>query len=275
MANEEHIVALEGIHCQIPNFDIPHKYTEYRNTEPHEVLSRVKDATIVIVAWRQISIEIAEQAKRLKLIVVMSTGCGWVQKDYWARRGVTVCNCPGSNIESCSGHALGLYFAARRRLVQMHTLATKTDEWAERGTLTRSWEAGPPLSCSQETVAIVGHGALGQAIDKLCRGVGMGEVVVAERKGVPTNDVRSGRESFETLLERATVLMVCCPKDSSTENLIDRLELARMRKEAIVINMARGGIVNERALVHALKERRIYAAATDVLEHEPGERGKR
>lgn len=276
MKEQNHIVVLEGCHAQVPRFDIPHKYTEYFDTQPHEIGERIQDATIVIITVKQMTIEDAKRAPRLKLVVVMGTGCGWVMpmRDYFVKRGVTVCNTPQTNIESCSGHALGLYFAVRRRTLQMHTLATTTDEWPQRGSLTKLWEGGPPLSCGQETVGIIGHGALGQAIERLCRGIGMGEVVIADRKGVASDEVRPGREALDSLINRVTVLFICCPKDATTENLLDSPELNRMRKEAVVINMARGGIVNEQALADALRQKIIYGAATDVFEVEPGRRGQ-
>ena len=271
---EHHVVVLERCHGPVPEFDFPYTYTEYYNTKPHEIAERVREATIVIITVQHMTIEQADQATHLELVVVMGTGCGWVPRAYFAKRGVTVCNAPHSNIESCSGHALGLYFAVRRRFLDMHRLITTTDEWAIRGSLTPLWEGGPPFSCGQEIVGIIGHGALGQGIEKLCRGVGMGEIVIADRKGVSSENARSGRESFGKTIERATVLVICCPKDASTANLIDASELGAMRKDAILINMARGGIVNEQALARALQNRTIAGAATDVLEVEPGTRGQ-
>ncbi|KAL9057018.1 MAG: hypothetical protein Q9162_002566 [Coniocarpon cinnabarinum] len=274
MAEEEHIVAIEGGHVEIPKFDIPHKYTEFVHSKPHEIPGRIKDATIVItITVREVTPEMCEQASRLKMLLIMGTGTGWAQRDYFAKRGIMVCNTPNCNLDSCSGHALGLYFAARRRLYHFQNLATKTTKWADDGQLVTSWEGGQPLSHNQETVGIVGYGPLGQAIEKICRSVGMGEVVIAERKGATQDSIRPGREAFEGLLERVTVLFLCCPKDPSTINLIDMPELKKMRKEAILINMARGGIVNESSLAQSLKQRMIYGAATDVFEVEPAKPG--
>jgi lactate dehydrogenase-like 2-hydroxyacid dehydrogenase len=81
------------------------------------------------------------------------------------------------------------------------------------------------------------------------------------------------RMPFEEVVRSATVLVICCPRDASTVDLIGEKELRSMRKEAVVVNVARGGIVNEAALAKALTERWIAAAATDVLEREPGGRG--
>lgn len=160
--------------------------------------------------------------------------------------------------------------------------------WVERGTLTGRWGAGPPLSCREEVVGVVGFGRLGRRIARLCEGVGMGRVVVAGRKkrmgeldgevngmgvaGELNGDVVH-RVPFEDVLRMVTVLVICCPRHASTIDLIGEEELRMMRQEAIVINVARGGIVNEAALAKALTDGWIAAAATDVLEKEPGGRG--
>ena len=271
---KETIVVLEACHCPMPEFNLSHNYREYYDTTPNDIGERIKDATIVITTIRQITPEHVEQAPHLRLLVVMGTGCAWVDAEYYAKRGVTVCNCPSSNIESVSGHTLGMYFATRRRFLAMHKLVTETNEWHEQSSLTKLWDGGPPLSPSQEIVGIVGYGALGKAIKKLCHAVGMGKVVIAERKGISAEQLREGRVSFENMVQRATVIIVCCPKAPSTIDLISYNELQEMRKDSILINVARGGIVNEQALANALKERKITGAATDVLEVEPAERGK-
>lgn len=259
------VVCLEGCHCAVPKFDFSHTYTEYDNTSAAQVLPRIRDADIVITTLVPITPAVALQCANLKLIAVMATGAGWVDKAYFAARGITVINSPGSNIPAVSEHALGLYFACRKRVVDMHARTLASDEWAKAGTLTKRFPR-PPLSCAQEVVGIVGYGALGRAIEALCRGVGMGRVVVAERKGEPP---REGRVSFDECVRTASVLVLCCPLDPGTVNTIDAAELAAMREDAVLINMARGGIVNEQALADALRKGTIEAAATDVLEVEP------
>jgi glycerate dehydrogenase len=123
------------------------------------------------------------------------------------------------------------------------------------------------MGAGQETLGIMGYGTLGTRIEKLAKAVGFKEVLISERKKSST--VRSGRVGFEEALKRATVLAICLPKDHDTIDLIGEAELRAMRKEALIINVARGGIVNEHALAKALKEGWIAGAATDVLETEP------
>lgn len=92
-------------------------------------------------------------------------------------------------------------------------------------------------------------------------------ILIAERKGAST--ARPNRLPFETVLQQSTVLIMTCPLDASSRNMLDTPELHLMRPDAMLINVGRGGIINELALALALKENRLAGAATDVFEHEP------
>ncbi|KAL9105969.1 MAG: hypothetical protein Q9227_008924 [Pyrenula ochraceoflavens] len=269
-----HIVCLETCHCDMPAFSFPHKWTSYYQTTPAspEVSSRLQTADIAITTVVPITPADLDACPNLKLVAVMATGMEWVDKQACKERGVMVINCPGSNIPAVSEHALAFYFAARKRIVELTNITRTTDLWIEKGTLRSRFTEGFPLGCAGECVGIIGYGMLGKRIETLMQAVGMGEVLIADRKGVAESDKRPGRTSFEEVLRRASVLVICCPRDPSTLDLIDEAELRLMRKEAIVINVARGGIVNEDALAKALKETWIASAATDVLTIEPGGR---
>ncbi|OAP60886.1 hypothetical protein AYL99_05888 [Fonsecaea erecta] len=266
--DKHHIVVLEGIHATMPSFDFPHTIDVYPRTSPSDVAERIKDATIVIACVVPVTPSDMDHAPHLGVLAVMAVGIQWVDKADCARRGVTVTKCPGGNVDAVTEHFLGLYFAVRRRVVQVHNATTTTTEWLDKGTLTKFWPTGPPRGCGQETLGIMGYGTLGTRIEKLAQAVGFGEVLVSERKNAPT--VRPGRVSFDEVLKRATVVCVCLPKDHDTIDLIGEKELRTMRNDALIINVARGGIVNEQALARALREGCSAGAATDALETEPG-----
>lgn len=259
------VVCLEACHCQIPTFDFDYDYQEYQNTAPDQVLERIRNADICITTIVPVMPEVVEHCPNLKLVAVGATGCGWLDKDYFSWKGIKVINCPRSNTPAVAEHCIGLYFACRKRTVELHNRTLNSNEWAEKGTLTKTFPR-PPLTCDEEVLGIIGYGALGQRIEALTRAVGFGTINIAERKG---SEVRPGRKALDEVLQTSSVLIVCCPKDASTINLIDQEELKSMRHDSVVINMARGGIVSEQALAGALRQRWIDAAATDVLEIEP------
>lgn len=197
----------------------------------------------------------------------MAVGISWVDKADCARRGVTVTKCPAGNVDAVGEHFLALYFATRKRVVQVHNTITTTSDWVQKATLTKLWPHGPPQGCGQEKLGILGFGNLGTRVEKLARGIGFGDVVVSERKGA--REIRTGRVSFDEALATCSVIVLTLPKEDDTVDLIGEKELRSMRDDAIIINIARGGIVNEGALAKALKEGWIAGAAVDVLETEP------
>lgn len=266
--DKHHIVVLEGIHAKMPSFDFPHTIDVYPRTQPDEVAARIKDATIVIACVTPVTPKEMDAAPHLGVLACMAVGISWVDKDDCVRRGVTVTKCPAGNVDAVGEHFFALYFASRKRVVQVHNAVTGSSDWVDKGTLTKLWPSGPPLGCSQETLAVLGHGTLGKRVAKLAKAIGFKEVLISERKN--GTEVRDGRVSFDEALERATVICVSLPKDHDTVDLISEQELRRMRPEALIINIARGGIVNEAALARALREGWIAGAATDVMETEPG-----
>ncbi|KAJ5570239.1 uncharacterized protein N7459_009669 [Penicillium hispanicum] len=276
-----HIVAIEAVHCPIPDFDLlgPCTKSIYDWTTPSELQARTKDATILITTTIQLSAEILSVKKtpRLRLIVVMASGTDCVDKGAARSRGIVVCNCPGTNIDSVSEHAIALYFATRRNLVQLTNVVTTAPldsetEWKTNGSLhpqLRTVDGKAPSLCSEETVGIIGYGALGRRIQMLATALGM-EVVVAERRG---ESPRTDRVSFEDALRRSTVLILCLPRTPETVNMISSDELRMMPRQAVLINVARGGIVDEKALVSALKQGEIFGAGIDVYANEPVGKG--
>jgi glycerate dehydrogenase len=137
----------------------------------------------------------------------------------------------------------------------------------------RAWERAPQFTLldlpihelAGRTLGIVGWGELGRAVAKVAEAFGM-RVLVAERKGVPA---RAGRVRFETALEESDFLTLHCPLDASTRGLIGAAELARMKPSAVLINCARGAVVDEAALAAALRAGRLAGAGIDVLSQEP------
>ncbi|KAL2673625.1 hypothetical protein Neosp_012068 [[Neocosmospora] mangrovei] len=196
---------------------------------------------------------------------------------------------PHAATEAVSEHALGLeqYFSVRRSFVRLHNtlFADSPNAWAKSGSMSnilKDAQGQPPHTCGNETVGILGFGALGQRIARLCEALGM-KVLIAARKPTPreraarkgaasdpgSNSGERQRVAFDEVLRRATVLFITLPLRPQTRNTIGSEELQSMRHDAVLINVGRGGLVDEKALVQALQQGLIHGAATDVFEHEP------
>ena len=122
------------------------------------------------------------------------------------------------------------------------------------------------MELAHSTIGIIGGGAIGRGVAKAASALGM-KVLMAERRGAGT--VREGRTAFDDVIRNSDVISLHCPLTPETENLISERELSMMKKNSYLINVARGGVVDEQALYRALKEHRITGAATDVLSEEP------
>ncbi|KUI65870.1 Glycerate dehydrogenase [Cytospora mali] len=266
------IVALETFFTPIPTLRIPAPYTfslkQYTRTTIGEVPSRIYDAEILITTTLPLRADAlsTQVCPKLRLIVVMASGTDSIDLDACTERGIRVLNSPNCNVDAVAEHAVALYFATRRSLLPTMR-ALNAGDWPRQGTLmTRAYVAGcPPLTCHHETVVIVGFGGVGRKVAKVLGGLGM-KVLVAARKGWPVPD---GRVSFEEALRTATVLVLCCPRSPETVDLVSTREFTLMREDAVLINVARGGIVNEAAMVTALREGQIAGAGVDVFSQEP------
>lgn len=266
---KHHIVFLEAVHLPLAELSFPHTIDVYKRTGPQQIAERIKPATIVISNVIDVKPSDMDQAPHLQLLAVLATGMGWVNKEYCANRGISVVNAPSANIDAVSEHFLALYFASRKRIGEIDEIVHTSDDWVKTYSLTkRVWPNGPPLGCRQETLGIIGYGALGKRIETISRALGFKEILIAERRGA--TEVRNDRIPLDEVLKRSTTVCIACPRVPDTIDLIGEKELKQMRPDALLINIARGGIVNEAALATALREGRIYGAATDVLDNEPG-----
>lgn len=175
------IVALEAVHTAPPTFELPHPHTYdidvYHRTEPHQLHERIRDASIIIDVVHPIRAAALDPAvtPNLKLIALMAAGTDCVDLDACRKRGIRVMNCAHANVQSVAEHALGLYFAARRRTLIMHerTVGTLGDgsEWVANNTLTPHMRAAgrAPLNCDEEVVAIIGNGGIGESWSRTVR----------------------------------------------------------------------------------------------------------
>ncbi|ESZ90100.1 hypothetical protein SBOR_9511 [Sclerotinia borealis F-4128] len=271
-----HLLRLDPIHCPAPDFSPlshPHTYTSLPTPIPPSstLLTHLLPAHILITTRYFLPSSLLSQLPNLRHIAILAIGTDHVDIAYCKENGISVSNVPAASNEAVSEHGLGLYMALRRNVVGMHERTREGREWVEKGSLTRGFYGGLMGGFKGEVVGVVGGGELGNRVANLCLALGM-TVQFSERKGVPQTATRPHYTPFTTVLTTSTVLFLTLPLTPSTTNLITHHEFSLMRPDALVINIARGGIVNEEDLVCALKEGKIAGAATDVFVTEPAGR---
>lgn len=237
----------------------------YDATTPEQVLPRLADAEVAIVNKVVLNADSIVQLPKLKLILISATGTNNVDLKAAQAQGIVVCNCQGYGTASVAQHTLTLMLALATNVLQYHQ-AVQQGRWQQAEQF--CFLDFPIVELSGKTLGVLGYGELGQEVARLAQALGMKILV-----GNLPNRQHAGRLSLEELLPQVDVLTLHCPLNDSTKDLIAEKELALMKPTAFLINTARGGIVNEAALAHALQHRKLAGAATDVLSVEPPKQG--
>ena len=245
------------------DFDFPHTLSSYGTTEAHETLARIRGADIVITNKVVISAQAFAENPQLKLVAVTATGVNNVDVEAAKQNGTAVCNIRAYGNESVAEHAFMMMITLMRNLPAY-----------QRDVAAGLWENSPffchlgaPMrDLNGKTLAIFGRGNIGQTLATYAQAFKM-KVVFVEHKHAET--VRDGYVSFDEAIRTADALSLHCPLTPETANMIGEAELQQMKPGAILINCGRGGLVDEAALVAALKYGQIGGAGFDVLTQEP------
>ncbi|CAM3895530.1 Putative 2-hydroxyacid dehydrogenase [Vibrio aerogenes CECT 7868] len=249
----------------LPELTFDHQWMSYDTTSADELLPRVLDAEIIITNKVVFDATVLAQLPQLRLLAVAATGVNNVDIDYCRAHGIAVANVQGYATQSVPEHVVGMMFALRRNLMAYHQDICR-GVWQQEKQF--CFFTHPIGDIAGKTMGIIGSGALGQATATLAQALGM-QVIFSERKG--RNECREGFVPFEQALQQADVLTLHCPLTEETRNLISSDELEMMKPDAILINTGRGGLVDEQALVHALKQGDIAGAGVDVFTQEPAD----
>jgi glycerate dehydrogenase len=245
-----------------PNF--PHSYTEHQSTwSAEDVVARLKDATIAIINKVPMRADTLKQLPKLKLIAVAATGTEVVDKAYCKANGITVVNIRNYAFNTVPEHVLALIFALRRNLFA-YVEDTRNGVWNKSSQF--CFLTHPIRDIAGSTLGIVGYGALGKSIGKRAEALGM--------KVLPYDIFpQPGLVDFDTILRDSDIITLHVPLTPETKNMIGAKQLKMMKPTAILINTARGGLVDEAALAEALKNGTIAGAGFDVLTVEPPKNG--
>lgn len=240
------------------------KYKGYENTSPEEVIERAKDAEILILNKVRITEEILSQLPRLELICVAATGVDNVDVEAAGKRGIPVKNAKGYSTHSVAETTLGGAIGLLREIVYYDAFV-KDGRYASSPKLFNYDR--PTHQLHGRNWGIIGLGAIGHEVAKLAEAFGC-EVAYHSVSGAKREEKYPHKELKE-LLGWADIVSLHTPLSDKTRNLIGSVEFAAMKPTSIIINVARGGIVNEQALADVINEGKIAGAVVDVFSREP------
>jgi len=258
------IIPDEGLNLVLENCDA--EVWQEETPPPKEIIiEKIKDCEgILTLLTDKIDAEIMDNAPKLRVISNYAVGYDNIDVKSATQRGIMVTNTPGVLTETTADLAFALILATARRIVEADKF-TRSGKW-------KSW--GPMLFLGRDvygaTLGIIGLGRIGQAVVRRAKGFNM-KVIYYSRKRKEDVERELGVEYRElhSLLKEADIVSIHTPLTEETYHLIGEKELSLMKPTAILINTARGAVVDQKALYKALKERRIFGAGLDVYEKEP------
>ena len=234
----------------------------FDNVSSSDVQHCLENAEIVVSNKVLLDREVIDNSKHLKLICVAATGVNNVDIDAARQRGIKVCNVRAYATSSVAQHVFSLILSLNRKLIS-YKRSVKDGRWSNSDYF--CYFSEPISDLEAKVIGIIGYGELGKRVAAIAECFGM-EVLIAKRDQA---DRRGGRVDLTTLLSTSDVVSLHCPLTESNHYMIGIDEFKVMKPEAILINTARGGLVDEAALLDALKNKKIAAAGLDVLEQEP------
>lgn len=237
--------------------------TVYQHTDtPAQAIARIGSSEIVLVNKVPITREILDACPSIRLICVLATGYNVVDCQACAQRGIPVTNVPAYGTAAVAQFTMALILELCHR-VGLHNHSVHQGDWCRSETF--CYWLTPQMELAGKTLGIIGYGRIGQAAGALARAFGMEVLAYHPRRNL------SGEPYVEldTLLERSDILSLHCPLFPETQHLINRETIAKMKDGAMLINTARGALVEESALAQALNAGKLRGAAVDVVSQEP------
>ena len=233
------------------------------DTDPSTLIKAVKDVEGIVVRTAIFTTEILQAATKLEVISRHGVGCDNIDVAHLSARGVPVAIASGANARSVAEHTLGFMISTARELTAQNDLV-KSGRWADRNNFRA-------VDLHGSKIVILGFGRVGRKVAPLCKAFGMDVVVVdvALDHDLAKSMGCRGVEDFRPELHDADFLTLHVPLDDSTHHIIGKAELAQMKAGAILINCARGGVVDDDALFESLESGHLRAAALDVMHTEP------
>ncbi len=246
-----------------PNGISDYQVYEQTPNDAQTIIERCQHADIIITNKVKLTAEVIAQLPKLKLIQLTATGMDNVDKAACDRQGIALQNVAGYAVKSVPEHTLMLILSTMRASRHYHNQVVQGD-WQTDG---RFCLLGTPLiDLEGKTLGIIGYGTIGKRVAEIANVFGM-RVLIAEHQGrVPRN---SDYTAFDDVLGKSDIITLHCPLTAATHHLINDETIAKMAKQPLIVNVARGSVVDSGAVVDAVNAGKILGYASDVFEDEP------
>lgn len=238
--------------------------TVYDRTAQEDAAARIGDAEVVFINKVRLTDEIFAACPNLKLVSILATGYNIVDLAAAKHRGITVCNVPGYSTRAVVQMTFALLLEICQQ-VGLHSGAVHTGRWQTCPDFC-FWDR-PLIELDGKTMGIVGYGAIGSAVGTVAQALGMKLLVTARHEKPVPEGARF--VSLPELLAQSDVVSLHCPQTAENARMIDAGALAQMKDGAILLNTARGGLLDEQAVADALRSGKLLAAGMDVVSAEP------
>ncbi|MDR0889301.1 MAG: D-2-hydroxyacid dehydrogenase [Oscillospiraceae bacterium] len=238
--------------------------TVYERTSAQEAAARIGDAEIAFSNKVTIGAEVFDRCPHLRFLGIFATGYNMVDLQAARAHGITVCNVPAYSTQAVAQMTFALLLEHCQR-VGMHHEAVLAGQWSRAKDFC-FWNA-PLTELSGKTFGIVGYGAIGKSVARIAQAIGL-HVLITSRREVP---VPKGARfvDLDSLLRQSDIVSLHCPQTAQTVGMIDSAAICKMKDGAILLNTARGTLLDEAAVARALHSGKLGAAAVDVVSKEP------
>ncbi|MDD2381780.1 MAG: D-2-hydroxyacid dehydrogenase [Mariniphaga sp.] len=238
--------------------------TLYERTPPGKAIERSADAEAIFTNKVIISRQVIEQLPKLKYIGVLATGYNIVDLEAATEASITVTNIPAYSTSSVA-QMIFSHLLHMLQNVSKHTASVRNGEWTS--SLDFSYHLTPQIELAGKTLGIIGFGQIGQAVATI--GLAFGMRILFTNRSKKETDLKASQVDLDTLLAQSDFVSINCPLTENNIGFFDRTAIGKMKSSAILINTARGALVNEYDLADALNHERIAGACLDVLAKEP------
>lgn len=216
-----------------------------------ELKNRIKDAEIITASYVDITPDVIDSAPNLKYIVVPAVGYEWVDTEYAASKGITTLNCPTFNSQAVAEHAISLLMAVNRNII-VGVDELRAGEWNPQTLIGYELDG--------KKLGLIGYGNVGTRIEKIAVSLGLSVSYV---------NSKSTADEVDALISNSDFVIICAPLNDGTRNLVDERRLNLLKPTVVLVNVGRGAVVDQNALIELLKNKKIRGAGLDVFDGEP------